>query len=110
MPHRRAWLATTDPRHRAGAGRGMINKTKIPLHLHLSTSRSLPPAPAGESLSPRRRCHHLPQVMELIFEKAVDEPGFSVAYARMCQVLQLATEGSEGLRAGLGRGRARDGL
>ena len=24
--------------------------------------------------------------MELIFEKAVDEPGFSVAYAKMCQV------------------------
>jgi len=27
--------------------------------------------------------------MELIFEKAVDEPGFSVAYAKMCQVLQM---------------------
>ena len=27
--------------------------------------------------------------MELIFEKAVDEPGFSVAYARMCQVLLI---------------------
>ena len=26
--------------------------------------------------------------MELVFEKAVDEPGFSVAYARMCEVLQ----------------------
>jgi translation initiation factor 4G len=40
----------------------------------------------------------LQNTMELIFEKAVDEPGFSVAYARMCQVLQLkkvATEGSE---------------
>jgi len=36
--------------------------------------------------------------MELIFEKAVDEPGFSVAYAKMCQVLQMKkvlTEGSE---------------
>jgi len=26
--------------------------------------------------------------MELVFEKAVDEPGFSVAYAKMCEVLQ----------------------
>jgi len=32
---------------------------------------------------------HLQECMELIFEKAVDEPGFSVAYARMCQVLQM---------------------
>jgi translation initiation factor 4G len=32
--------------------------------------------------------NHLQECMELIFEKAVDEPGFSVAYARMCQVLQ----------------------
>merc|ERR1719319_1306696 len=28
--------------------------------------------------------------MEFIFEKAVDEPGFSVAYARMCQVHLLS--------------------
>ena len=37
--------------------------------------------------------------MELIFEKAVDEPGFSVAYAKMCQTLQLKkvpTDESEG--------------
>jgi len=33
--------------------------------------------------------NHLQECMELIFEKAVDEPGFSVAYARMCQVLQM---------------------
>jgi len=26
--------------------------------------------------------------MELVFEKAVDEPGFSVAYAKMCEVLK----------------------
>merc|ERR1719454_1319933 len=32
---------------------------------------------------------HLQECMELIFEKAADEPGFSVAYARMCQVLQM---------------------
>ena len=29
------------------------------------------------------------QCVELIFKKAVDEPGFSVAYAYMCQVLQM---------------------
>merc|ERR1719319_978142 len=37
-------------------------------------------------------------VEEFNFEKAVDEPGFSVAYARMCQVLQMKkvlVEGSE---------------
>lgn len=30
----------------------------------------------------------LVKCMELVFEKAVDEPGFSVAYARMCEVLK----------------------
>ncbi len=30
----------------------------------------------------------LKSCMQLVFEKAVDEPGFSVAYARMCEVLQ----------------------
>ena len=29
----------------------------------------------------------LTKAMELVFEKAVDEPGFSVAYARMCHHL-----------------------
>ena len=29
----------------------------------------------------------LTKAMELVFEKALDEPGFSVAYARMCQHL-----------------------
>merc|ERR1719209_1663305 len=27
--------------------------------------------------------------MELVFEKAVDEPAFSVAYAQMCKVMQM---------------------
>ena len=27
--------------------------------------------------------------MELVFEKAVDEPAFSVAYAQMCHILAL---------------------
>ena len=31
----------------------------------------------------------LTKAMELVFEKAVDEPGFSVAYARMCQHLSM---------------------
>ena len=32
---------------------------------------------------------HLQECVELIFEKAVDEPDLSVVYARMCQVLQM---------------------
>ena len=31
----------------------------------------------------------LTKAMELVFEKAVDEPGFSVAYARMCHHLSM---------------------
>jgi len=34
--------------------------------------------------------------MELVFEKAVDEPAFSVAYAQMCQVLQMKKVPIEG--------------
>ena len=32
----------------------------------------------------------LEQSIELIFEKAISEPGFSVAYANMCRVLTEA--------------------
>ena len=31
----------------------------------------------------------LTKAMHLVFEKAIDEPGFSVAYARMCQHLSM---------------------
>ena len=31
-------------------------------------------------------CYY-PRAIQLVFEKAVDEPGFSSAYARMCQEL-----------------------
>merc|ERR1719481_377033 len=34
--------------------------------------------------------------MELVFEKAVDEPSFSVAYAQMCKVLQMKKVQIEG--------------
>ena len=38
----------------------------------------------------------LTKAMELVFEKALDEPVFSVAYARMCQVSSVS--GLIGLR------------
>ena len=39
----------------------------------------------------------LTKAMHLVFEKAVDEPGFSVAYARMCQKLsQKVVQGENG--------------
>merc|ERR1719481_1220095 len=34
--------------------------------------------------------------MELVFEKAVDEPSFSVAYAQMCKVMQMKKVPIEG--------------
>ena len=38
----------------------------------------------------------LAKAMELVFEKALDEPVFSVAYARMCQHLAMKRVETEG--------------
>lgn len=38
--------------------------------------------------------------MELVFEKAVDEPSFSVAYAQMCKVMQMKQVPVEGGKEG----------
>jgi hypothetical protein len=58
------------PRDRLAEGRG--------------GGRGPPTGPGGKP-----RMHDTHDTIELVFEKAVDEPGFSVAYARMCQVLQM---------------------